>query len=53
MENVPQKDDQKATSNNSSLIVIPQNAPDGLRIWSQWYFDHAKCNPLTVTHALH
>jgi site-specific recombinase XerD len=41
MENVPQKYDQKATSNNSDLIVIPQNAPDGLRIWSQWYFNHA------------
>jgi len=41
MENVPQKHDQIATPNDSSLIVIPENAPDGLRIWSQWYFDHA------------
>ena len=36
-----QKHDQKATPNDSSLIVIPKNAPDGLRIWSRWYFDHA------------
>ena len=31
----------KATPNDSSLIVIPENAPDGLRIWLRWYFDHA------------
>ncbi len=41
MENVPQKYDQIATPNDSSLIVIPENAPDGLRIWARWYFDHA------------
>ena len=38
---VPQKHNQKATPNDSSLIVIPKNAPDGLRTWSRWYFDHA------------
>jgi integrase len=41
MGKVPQKHDQIATPNDSSLIVIPQNAPDGLRTWSRWYFDHA------------
>ena len=41
MKNTPRKSNQKATPNNSSLIVIPENAPDGLRIWSRWYFDHA------------
>ena len=41
MGNVQQKRDQNTTPNDSSLIVIPQNAPDGLRIWARWYFDHA------------
>ena len=41
MKKVLQKYNQKATPNNSSLVVIPQNAPDGLQIWSRWYFDHA------------
>lgn len=41
MGKVLQKHDQKATPNDSSLIVIPKNAPDGLRTWSRWYFDHA------------
>ena len=36
-----QKHDRKATPNDSGLIVIPPNAPDGLRTWSRWYFDHA------------
>lgn len=41
MIKVPQKYDQIATPNNLDLVVIPQNAPDGLQIWSRWYFDHA------------
>jgi len=41
MENDPYNDYQIATSNDSSLIVIPQNAPDSLRVWARWYFDHA------------
>jgi len=41
MGKVLQKSDQIATPNDSSLIVIPENAPDGLRIWSRWYFEHA------------
>ena len=41
MKKVPQKYNQKATPNNLDLVVIPQNAPDGLQIWSRWYFDHA------------
>jgi len=41
MGKVLQKHDQKATPNDSSLIVIPKNAPDGLRTWLRWYFDHA------------
>lgn len=41
MENLPQMYDKKATPNNFNLIVIPENAPDGLRIWASWYFDHA------------
>src|SRR5664280_1856134 len=41
MAKVPQKYNQKATPNNLDLVVIPQNAPDGLQIWSRWYFDHA------------
>ena len=41
MKNVPQNHDQIATPNDSNLIVIPPNAPDGLRIWARWYFDHA------------
>ncbi|MDD4358039.1 MAG: tyrosine-type recombinase/integrase, partial [Smithellaceae bacterium] len=41
MGKVLQKHDQKATPNDSSLIVIPQNAPDDLRTWLRWYFDHA------------
>jgi integrase len=35
------KSNQKATPNNLGLVVIPKNAPDGLRVWAQWYFDHA------------
>jgi len=41
MGKVLQKSDQIATPNDSSLIVIPEDAPDGLRIWARWYFDHA------------
>ena len=41
MKRTPQKHNQKAIPNNSELIVISKEAPDGLRIWSQWYFDHA------------
>ena len=41
MEKDLQKHDQKATPNDSSLIVIPKNAPDGLRTWLRWCFDHA------------
>ena len=41
MNNMLAKSNQKATPNNLGLVVIPKNAPDGLRIWAQWYFDHA------------
>lgn len=41
MEIVPRNHDKIATPNDSSLIVIPENTPDGLRIWAHWYFDHA------------
>lgn len=41
MGKTPQKNDQIATPNNSNVVVIPINAPDGLRIWARWYFDHA------------
>ena len=41
MGKVLHRHDQKAKPNDSSLIVIHQNAPDGLRTWSRWYFDHA------------
>jgi integrase len=41
MKNMLAKSNQKATPNNLGLVVIPKNAPDGLRIWAQWYFDHA------------
>ncbi|HQN17362.1 MAG TPA: tyrosine-type recombinase/integrase [Bacteroidales bacterium] len=41
MEIVPQKIDQIATPNELTPIAIPKNAPDGLRVWANWYFDHA------------
>ena len=41
MNNMLAKSNQKATPNNLGLVVIPKNAPDGLRVWAQWYFDHA------------
>jgi len=41
MNNMLSKSNQKAISNNKELVVIPKTAPDGLRIWAQWYFDHA------------
>ncbi len=41
MKNILKKSNQKASSNNLELVVIPRNAPDGLRVWAQWYFDHA------------
>lgn len=41
MDNDPHNDYQIATSNDSSLMMIPKNAPDGLRTWTRWYFEHA------------
>jgi integrase len=41
MNNILAKSNQKATPDNLGLVVIPKNAPDGLGIWAQWYFDHA------------
>jgi site-specific recombinase XerD len=41
MKNTLAKSNQKAIANNKELVVIPKNSPDGLRIWAQWYFDHA------------
>lgn len=37
--------DQNTTANNSkrrdSLIAMPEGAPDGLRDWAAWFFQHA------------
>ena len=42
MTKMPVKINQNASPNNNSpLIVVPGNAPDGLRVWMKWYFEHA------------
>lgn len=42
MADLPVKVDQNASPNNKSApIVVPADAPDGLRLWMEWYFRHA------------
>jgi hypothetical protein len=42
MTKMPVKVVQNASpNNNSALIVVPETAPDGLRLWMKWYFEHA------------
>ena len=41
MANSDQSTNQNALRNSADLIVVPNDAPDGLRVWMRWYFDHA------------
>jgi len=42
MAKLPVKFNQNTSPNNEyALVILPNNAPDGMRVWMQWYFKHA------------